>query len=235
MPRPDLLARALEAPVEPPLRPLPETVAALLRELAAPPRLAAHLRLVHDVAYELTDWFAEFRPALAFDRGAVLFGAATHDMGKVVHTAELDGPGSAHEPAGRELLLAYGFAPERARFAATHGSWAGTGVSVEELLVTTADKVWKGKRVSGLEDLLIDHLVRVSGPGAERWQVYLELDSLLARIAEGADARLAFQAAYPVLVHPARDPSAAVPGDDVPPRGMPPGVIQREGRDLPAR
>ncbi|MFZ3495529.1 hypothetical protein ACODT5_20285 [Streptomyces sp. 5.8] len=66
--------------------------------------------------------------------------------------------------------------------------------------------MWKGKRVSGLEDLLIDHLVRVSGPGAERWEVYLELDSLLARIAEGADTRLAFQAAYPVHVHPARNP-----------------------------
>lgn len=139
-------------------------MAALLRELSAPPRLAAHLRLVHEVAYELGDWFAEFCPTLAFDREAVLFGAATHDRGKVVHTAELDGPGSAHEPSGREPLLAYGFAPERARFAATHGSWAETGVSVEELLVTTADKVWKGKRVTGLEDLLIGHLVRASEP-----------------------------------------------------------------------
>ncbi|WP_338056806.1 hypothetical protein [Streptomyces sp. ZAF1911] len=100
MPESGPLARALDAPADLPLRLLPEVVAALLRELAAPPRLAAHLRLVHDVAYELTDWFARFRPELTFDREAVLFGAATHDIGKAVHTAELEGPGSAHEPAG---------------------------------------------------------------------------------------------------------------------------------------
>ncbi|WP_338056805.1 hypothetical protein [Streptomyces sp. ZAF1911] len=73
-------------------------------------------------------------------------------------------------------------------------------MSLEELLVSTADKVWKGKRVTGLEDLLIDHLVRASPPGTERWEAYLDLDSLLARIADGADGRLAFQAAHPVHV-----------------------------------
>ncbi|WP_405495991.1 HD domain-containing protein [Streptomyces sp. NBC_00096] len=128
----------------------------------------------------------------------MLFGAATHDIGKAVHTAELSGPGSAHEQAGRELLLAHGFTPARARFAATHASWSAPAVSIEELLVSAADKVWKGKRVTDLEDLLIDRLVRASPPGTERWEAYLELDGLLARIAEGAEARLAFQAAYPV-------------------------------------
>ncbi|WTS97110.1 HD domain-containing protein [Streptomyces sp. NBC_00096] len=136
--------------------------------------------------------------AIHLDREAVLFGAATHDIGKAVHTAELSGPGSAHEQAGRELLLAHGFTPARARFAATHASWSAPAVSIEELLVSAADKVWKGKRVTDLEDLLIDRLVRASPPGTERWEAYLELDGLLARIAEGAEARLAFQAAYPV-------------------------------------
>lgn len=197
MPGTDLLSRALEAPADPALRLLPEPVSALLRELAAPPRLAAHLRLVHDVACELADWLAEFSPDLPFDREAVLFGAATHDIGKAVHTGELSGPGSAHEPAGRELLLAHGFSEARARFAATHADWSAAGVSVEELLVSVADKVWKGKRVTDLEDLLINHLVRAA-PGTERWEAYLGLDALLARIAEGADARLDFQATYPV-------------------------------------
>ncbi|CAM5335363.1 phosphohydrolase [Streptomyces avidinii] len=197
MPETDLLSRALEDPSDPAPRSLPEQVSALLRALAAPPRLAAHLRLVHDVACELADWLAEFSPALTFDREAVLFGAATHDIGKTVHTDELSGPGSAHEPAGRELLLAHGFTAARSRFAATHADWSASGVSVEELLVSLADKVWKGKRVTGLEDLLIDHLVRAA-PGTARWEAYLALDASLARIAEGADARLAFQAAYPV-------------------------------------
>ena len=38
-----------------PTTPLPDGVADLLRELAAPPRLVAHLIVVHDVACLLTD------------------------------------------------------------------------------------------------------------------------------------------------------------------------------------
>ncbi|MFJ9547192.1 HD domain-containing protein [Streptomyces erythrochromogenes] len=198
MPATDALSRALESPGEPPVRPLPPAVSALLRTLAAPPRLAAHLRLVHDVAHDLADWLAAHCPALEFDREAALFGAATHDIGKAVHTAELSGPGSAHEPAGRELLLAHGFPEHLARFAATHATWHGSAVSVEELLVSTADKVWKGKRVQDLEDLLVGRLAAATG--AEHWAAYLELDGVLGRIAEAADGRLGFQAAFPV--HP---------------------------------
>lgn len=191
-----LLARALTAPGEPPVRLLPPEVAALLRTLAAPPRLAAHLRLVHDVAYDLSDRLAGYCPGLVFDRADVLFGAATHDIGKVVHVVELSGPGSAHEPAGRDLLLAHGFGPERARFAASHAMWGEPGVSVEELLVSVADKVWKGKRVPELEDLLTGHLARAAGE--EPWAAFLALDEVLGGIADGADARLAFQASFPV-------------------------------------
>ncbi|MFJ6795198.1 HD domain-containing protein [Streptomyces sp. NPDC091268] len=192
----EALCRALRDPGDPPVRPLPREVAELLLTLTAPPRLAAHLRLVHDVAYDLADWLSGHCPELPFDRGAVLFGAATHDVGKAVHTGELTGPGSAHEPAGRDLLVAHGFGAERARFAATHASWAQARVSLEELLVSTADKVWKGKRVPELEDLLIG---RIAGAGGvERWEAYLALDELLGRIAEGAQGRLAFQAAHPV-------------------------------------
>jgi hypothetical protein len=49
------------------------------------------------------------------------------DVGKVVHREELSGPGSAHEPAGYELLVAHGVAPERARFARTHAVWDDVG------------------------------------------------------------------------------------------------------------
>ncbi|GAA4563083.1 hypothetical protein GCM10023176_06270 [Micromonospora coerulea] len=79
----DALRRALEEPGDPPLRPLPDEVAALLAALHAPPRLAAHLRAVHDVAAQLTDALADWFPQLPFDRAAVLFGAATQDIGKV--------------------------------------------------------------------------------------------------------------------------------------------------------
>lgn len=80
-------------------------------------------------------------PPLAFDRDAVLFGAATHDIGKTVHPGELSGPGSAHEEAGRQLLLDCGISPELARFAATHASWTRPGTRTEDLMVSMADKI----------------------------------------------------------------------------------------------
>ncbi|MFC9796914.1 HD domain-containing protein [Streptomyces sp. NPDC127584] len=181
---------------DPPLRPLPEPVAELLAGLDAPPRLAAHLRAVHDVAVQLVDWLEHHRPDLGADREAVLFGAATHDIGKTVHVAELTGPGSRHEEAGRDLLLAHGFGPDMARFAGTHASWTAPDTTLEDLLVSTADKVWKNKRVPELEDLLLARLAEASG--RERWEEYLVLDDLLGRIGDGADRRLAFQAAFPV-------------------------------------
>jgi putative nucleotidyltransferase with HDIG domain len=114
-----------------------------LRSLGASPRLSAHLRIVHDVAHQLVDWMTERYPELPFDREAVLFGAATHDIGKTVHTGELSEPGSAHEEAGRALLLARGVEPRLARFAATHAAWTGPDIAIEDLLVSLADKVWK--------------------------------------------------------------------------------------------
>ncbi|MEU4335366.1 HD domain-containing protein [Micromonospora lupini] len=196
------LHRALTAPGDPRLRPLPDRVVALLETLHAPPRLAAHLRAVHDVAAQLTDALVDRFPQLSVDRAAVLFGAATHDIGKVRHPDELSGPGSAHEAAGYDLLLEHGVAAPLARFARTHASWHRDGVGVDDLLVSVADKVWKGKRVTDLEGLLVDHLADVTG--RERWSVFLDLDDLLDRIAADADRRLAFQA-----THPVRDPHGA--------------------------
>jgi metal-dependent HD superfamily phosphatase/phosphodiesterase len=61
---------------------------------------------------------------LEFDQDAVLFGAAIHDIGKAVHPDELSRLGSAHEEAGRALLVAHGVPASLARFAATHGDWS---------------------------------------------------------------------------------------------------------------
>jgi len=51
-------------------------------------------RVVHDVACQLTDLLARRHPALAFDKDAVRYRAASHDIGKVIHVEELTGPGS---------------------------------------------------------------------------------------------------------------------------------------------
>jgi putative nucleotidyltransferase with HDIG domain len=178
------------------VRRLPDAAGQLLRELNAPPRLAAHLRAVHDVACQIVDWLAAEYPNLGVDRAAVLFGAATHDIGKTVHTAELSAPGSVHELDGYRLLRERGVPERLARFARTHASWTAPGVELEDLLVSLADKVWKGKRVTDLEQLVVERLCATGGQ--QPWEVFLALDDLLGEIANDADRRLAFQASYPV-------------------------------------
>jgi len=130
----------------------------------------------------------------------VLFGAATHDIGKTVCTGEVSEPGSEHQEAGRELLLAQGISPYLARFAGTLAAWTGPGIEIEDLLVSVADKIWKNKRVPELEDLEVTRLAAASGQPA--WEEFLAFDNLLASIGEDATRRLAFQASY--SVHPTR-------------------------------
>ncbi len=166
------------------MRPLPAPAAELLRALDAPARLGAHLRLVHDVAWSLTDALGRRRPDLEFDTTAVLFGAATHDIGKVVHVAELAGPGSAHEAAGEELLLRYGVPAHLARFAISHGAWTSPDVTLDDLLVSLADQIWKGTRVPDLEH----RVTEATG----------HLTDVLDALAAGASQRLAFQLSYPL-------------------------------------
>jgi hypothetical protein len=188
--------RALRDASTPPLRLLPQPAADLLEQLQSPPRLAAHLRIVHDVACQIADWAERRYPALSYDRDAMLFGAATHDIGKTIHLAELSEPGSAHEEAGRQLLLAHGISPGLARFAATHASWSQPGITIENLMVSVADKAWKNKRVPDLEDLLAARLTQASGH--DPWDGLIALDNLLETIGDSADQRLAFQASFPV-------------------------------------
>jgi hypothetical protein len=168
----------------------------LLDALDAPPRLAAHLRAVHDAAFRLTARLAADLPALPFDRHAVLFGAATHDIGKTEHVAELSGPGSAHEEAGYVLLLRYGVPDELARFARTHADWGAADIGLEDLLVSLADKVWKGKRVGVLEQLVIDRIAETTG--CPLWEGFARLDDIVAEVAADADRLLAFQNSHPL-------------------------------------
>ncbi|WP_327675828.1 HD domain-containing protein [Kitasatospora sp. NBC_00458] len=198
--------------------PLPAAAAELPAALAAPPRLVAHLGLVHEVAVPVADRCAGY--GVPVDREAVLFGAATHDIGKTVHHEELSAPGSPHERAGHELLLAHGVPERLARFARTHGDWRAPGTTVEDLLVSLADKAWKNSRIRDLEDLLVGRLA--AGSGREPWEVFLELDDLLTRIGEDAPRRLAVQASHPVGV-PVRRPvgQPGRPGPAVPQPGGP--------------
>jgi hypothetical protein len=62
---PSPLRRVLRDASTPPLRLLPPPPAADSREqLQSPPRLAAHLRVVHDVARQIADWAGRHHPSL---------------------------------------------------------------------------------------------------------------------------------------------------------------------------
>lgn len=172
-------------------RPLPTAAQELLGKLGASPRLAAHLRLVHDAAIEIVEGLRKRFPKLRFDYEAVLFGAASHDFGKVLHPAELTGPGSRHEDDGPGLLERHGISPELARFARTHGAWSRENLPLEDLLVALADTVWKGQRLEALEAQVVGQIAEKTG--VEKWQVFDMLDGLLEEIAADGDVRLAWQ------------------------------------------
>lgn len=176
------------------LLPLPARVIELLVQIAAPPRLAAHLRAVHDVAVRLAIALPAAWPTLAFDSDAVAFGAATHDIGKALHPRELIGPGDQHESDGHVLLLARGIAPQHARFARTHARWNADDATFEDLLVSLADKVWKGRRQEDLEQLIVLRIASVTRLPA--WEVFMRLDEILEHLSALADHRLAFQDSY---------------------------------------
>jgi HD domain len=178
------------------LRPLPDEVIHLLTEVGASPRLAAHLRAVHEVAQQLIEAFTAMWPQLSFDVDAVSYGAATHDIGKVLYPNELTGPGTQHESAGYSLLLSHGAPERRARFARTHALWGDHDATNEDQLVALADKIWKGRRQEDLEQLLIERIVAATGD--EPWNVFMRLDDLLNRIAAQAEGRLSFQARFAV-------------------------------------
>jgi hypothetical protein len=176
---------------------LPAEARDLCERLHASPRLVAHLTLVHDTARRLIEELRLAFPEFVLDADRALFGAATHDLGKTQAAAELTEGGKSHQAAGRALLLNMGVPEDRARFAWTHGdgNWNDPAVQNEDLVVALADKIWKGKRISRLEELIVEAIARASGKA--QWQVFFTLDEIIQRLASNADERLAWQAQFP--------------------------------------
>jgi HD domain len=176
---------------------LPPEVEVLLQRLNAPPRLVAHLTLVHDVACTITARLDALWPALIYDRGAVRMGAAIHDIGKIVHPEELTQPGHAHELAGEELLRAQGFPDAIARFARTHRQWVEDPVAQpEDLMVAIADGWWRGKRDDQLEAAAGRWIAQQTQ--SAQWEVFAALDDIAADVTAQADSRLAWQSQFAV-------------------------------------
>ena len=159
---------------------------ALLNALGAVPHLVQHHRLVGEAATELCDGLAAAGHD-GFDRVEVLVGAGLHDVGKILHPAEMHGRGSEHEDAGYRLLLEHGVPDRLARHAWTHAAWEEQG-ELEPLLVALADKLWKGRRVEALEERSIQRIATRSGQ--DYWAVWSEISEVLDSIAAGAGERL---------------------------------------------
>ena len=190
-------ARKGEELMENPYAPLPNRAMELCAKINAPPRLVAHLTIVHETARKLVaKLLAEF-PALDFDTQAVLFGAATHDLGKVIHGQELSQSGRLHEQRGVELLKEHGVPEHLARFAYTHNNWKPTdSPQFEDLLVALADKTWKAKRIPELEALTTSLLAEKTCK--PEWECYAILDNILQDLSANADASLEWQRSFPV-------------------------------------
>jgi hypothetical protein len=181
----------------PDYRPLPEEALRLCAQVSAPPRLIAHLTLVHDAACTLIERLQTAFPTLPFDEDQVGFGAATHDLGKAIHTSELTESGQQHQARGMSLLEGLGVPRERARFALTHGHWDEPGNdALEDLLVALADKCWRGRRVERLEALIVERLSLSTGEPA--WSCMAKLDQILTSFAKDAEAKLAWQRSFPL-------------------------------------
>jgi ribosomal-protein-alanine N-acetyltransferase len=172
------LARALRSP---------DDALGLLATLGATPWLVRHHQLVVEAAELLCTALAR-DTAARFDRTAVLLGAALHDAGKIHHPEEMQRAGDRHEAAGRQLLLDAGVDASIARFCVTHAAWSAD-VALEDLLVALADKLWKGKRVDDLEDLVVQQIAALTQ--AEPWAVFDRVDHVFAAIAAGGPDRLA--------------------------------------------
>jgi putative nucleotidyltransferase with HDIG domain len=179
---------------------LPEDVLRLLTSLNASPRLVAHLTLVYTTAVALVTAVDASWPTLVYDRQAVLFGAATHDIGKTQHPNELSQAGHEHESAGEALLHERGYPAALARFARTHGQWLVVAdAQLEDLLVALADALWRGKRDERLETQVCRHIAEQTGQPI--WQVFATLDDIATEISTDADARLAWQNSHAVAHH----------------------------------
>lgn len=158
----------------------------LLVTLGAPPHLLRHIELVGEAADLLILLFREH--GIAVDDNFIRAGVVLHDAGKIEHPRELVERGNEHEPAGERMLLAASVTPALARVCLSHARWREMAPTLEELIIALADKLWKGARVSALEERVLHEAAVRSG--RDRWDLFIPFDSCFERIAEQGHSRL---------------------------------------------
>ena len=159
----------------------------LLETLNAPVRLLRHVELAAEAGEQLLVCLTGL--GVSVDVEHVHVGILVHDIGKITHPDELDQKGSNHEPEGERLLLSHGWPPSAARICRLHAAWDNPQCTIDELLVALADKLWKGKRVLELEELVLNRIAATHE--LDRWHLFTVLDSCFEAIANAGDSRLA--------------------------------------------
>lgn len=163
--------------------------ALLLKELQAPAALIRHVSLVSETALLLMQGLCR-HGLFSFDADIVGIGVFFHDAGKILHPEELLGPGNLHEESGHSLLLSHGVPLALARFCISHARWRDLpDMTIDDLIVALADKLWKGVRDPELECRVI--CGSASGPLPDwYWAKFIACDSLFEEIAAGGHERL---------------------------------------------
>lgn len=157
-----------------------------LQELGASSKLLLHVKLVGEAAELLIVKLHELQ--IQFDENFVRLGVVFHDAGKIIHPKELTAKGNNHEADGEKFLITHGVKLQLARCCRSHNQWQTMECSLEEICVALADKLWKGKRVPELEELLIQMLV--ARCKKDYWELFVEIDSCFEAIASDGDSRL---------------------------------------------
>jgi hypothetical protein len=170
---------------------IPANILELLDKCNCSNLLKKHLTLVYRTSIDLIRELTLTFPDLKLIREEIVFGAATHDIGKSVQMNELHEKGNAHELEGYRLLLKMGISENMARFAKTHSDWEDESLKIEDLIVTLADKTWKGVRIHELEEIVSKKICTESG--GEFWDVFMKLDEILSKLVIGSDQRINWQ------------------------------------------
>ncbi|WP_188150510.1 HD domain-containing protein [Teredinibacter waterburyi] len=158
----------------------------LLEKLGAPEHLKTHVTLAGEAADLLIDALRELGVEIDFE--FVRTGVAIHDIGKILHTSEMTGPGSEHEPEGEKILINNGASPKLARACMSHARRDKMDCSFEELMIALSDKLWKGTRVESIELDVVDRAANTLQK--ERLDIFPELDLKFEEIASGGHERL---------------------------------------------
>jgi putative nucleotidyltransferase with HDIG domain len=157
----------------------------LLQTLDAPAPLLRHAKLVTDVATQVIACLN--LPKETLNISYVLIGAVLHDVGKIKHPRELHEAGHEHEVAGYEILASFALPEPIAEMCIVHSQWENAS-TLEALIVALADNLWKGKRITELEDRVIREVADLLQ--ADFWSVYTASQPCFDQIADSASIRL---------------------------------------------